>query len=64
MAVQTDRALWQQRIDVEQVKREGLDVDLDRLEREGYDSLTAEEFYRLKTWGVCSQRTPGRHMIR
>jgi len=64
MTVQTERALWQQRIDVERVKREGLDVDLDRLEREGYDSLTAEEFYRLKTWGVCSQRTPGLHMIR
>src|ERR1700758_3780323 len=64
MAVQTDRALWQQKIDVEQVKREGLDVDLDRLEREGYESLNAEEFYRLKTWGVCSQRTPGLHMIR
>ncbi|HEX3605018.1 MAG TPA: nitrite/sulfite reductase [Candidatus Dormibacteraeota bacterium] len=64
MAVRTDPALWQQRIDVERVKREGLEVDLDRLEREGYESLTAEEFYRLKTWGVCSQRTPGLHMIR
>jgi sulfite reductase beta subunit-like hemoprotein len=64
MAVQTERALWQQRIDVERVKREGLDVDLDRLEREGYTSLTAEDFYRLKTWGVCSQRTPGLHMVR
>ncbi|MEA2616188.1 MAG: ferredoxin-nitrite reductase [Chloroflexota bacterium] len=64
MAVQTERALWQQKIDVDRVKREGLDVDLDRLEREGYASLTAEEFYRLKTWGVCSQRTPGLHMVR
>ncbi|MDB5063636.1 MAG: hypothetical protein JWM18_70 [Chloroflexi bacterium] len=64
MAVQTERALWQQKIDVERVKREGLDVDLDRLERDGYASLTAEEFYRLKTWGVCSQRTPGLHMVR
>ena len=64
MEVRTDRALWLQRIDVERVKREGLDVDLERLEREGYDSLTPEEFYRLKTWGVCSQRTPGLHMIR
>ncbi|HEV7465415.1 MAG TPA: nitrite/sulfite reductase [Candidatus Dormibacteraeota bacterium] len=64
MAVQTERALWQQKIDVERVKREGLDVDLERLEREGYASLTAEEFYRLKTWGVCSQRTPGLHMVR
>ncbi|MGH2727896.1 MAG: hypothetical protein ACRDKS_13070, partial [Actinomycetota bacterium] len=56
--------LWKQKIDVEQVKAEGLDVDLERLEREGYEALTAEEFYRLKTWGVCSQRTPGLHMIR
>jgi len=64
MAVQAERALWQQKIDVERVKREGLDVDLGRLEHEGYESLTAEEFYRLKTWGVCSQRTPGLHMIR
>lgn len=58
------KPLWQRKIDVERVKREGLDVDLDRLEREGYESLTPEEFYRLKTWGVCSQRTPGLHMIR
>ncbi len=64
MAVETDRTLWQQKIDVERVKREGLDVDLDRLERDGYESLTPEEFYRLKTWGVCSQRTPGMHMVR
>jgi sulfite reductase beta subunit-like hemoprotein len=56
--------LWRQKFDVERVKREGLDVDLERLERDGYDALTPEEFYRLKTWGVCSQRTPGLHMIR
>lgn len=64
MAVPVERPLWQQRTDIERVKREGLDVDLARLEREGYGSLTPEEFYRLKTWGVCSQRTPGMHMIR
>lgn len=56
--------LWRQKIDVERVKREGLEVDLERLEREGYGSLSPEEFYRLKTWGICSQRTPGLHMIR
>ncbi len=56
--------IWRQKIDVERVKREGLDVDLERLEREGYEALSPEEFYRLKTWGVCSQRTPGLHMIR
>ena len=58
------RPLWLEKIDVEAVKRGGLDVDLERLEREGYESLTPEEFYRLKTWGVCSQRTAGLHMIR
>lgn len=60
----TDKPLWKRKIDVEQVKSEGLDVDLNRLETEGYESLSAEDFYRLKTWGVCSQRTPGLHMIR
>lgn len=64
MKVQADRPLWKQKINVEQVKKEGLDVDFARVEREGYDSLSAEDFYRLKTWGVCSQRTPGLHMIR
>src|SRR5437879_4598986 len=58
------RPLWVEKVDIEAIKRAGLDVDLERLEREGYDSLTAEEFYRLKTWGVCSQRTPGLHMVR
>lgn len=64
MAVDEQPPIWRQKIDVERVKREGLDADLVRLEREGYESLTPEEFYRLKTWGVCSQRTPGLHMIR
>ncbi|MFA5891423.1 MAG: hypothetical protein WDA27_10840 [Actinomycetota bacterium] len=60
----TTQPLWRQKTDLERVKREGLDADLERLEREGYESLTAEEFYRLKLSGVCSQRTAGLHMIR
>lgn len=56
--------IWKRKCDVERVKSDGLEADLERLEREGFDSLTPEEFYRLKTWGVCSQRTPGLHMIR
>lgn len=63
----TERApvpVWRQKFDIEAVKQQGLDPDLDRLERDGYESLTPEEFYRLKMLGVCSQRTPGLHMIR
>lgn len=56
--------VWRRKFDVERVKAEGLEPDLRRLERDGYESLTPEEYYRLKTWGVCSQRTPGLHMIR
>jgi len=56
--------VWRQKFDVERVKAEGVEPDLARLEREGFASLTPEEYYRLKTVGVCSQRTPGLHMIR
>jgi sulfite reductase beta subunit-like hemoprotein len=57
--------LWQQRPNVEALKAAGdLNVDFDRLVREGYESLSGEDFYRLKTWGVCSQNTEGVHMMR
>ncbi len=57
--------LWQQRPNVEQLKAEGdLDVDFDRIVRNGYESLTGEDYYRLKTWGVCGQNTEGVHMMR
>ncbi len=59
------RALWQQKPDVEALKAAGdLDVDFDRIVREGYESLTGEDYYRLKTWGVCSQNQQGVHMMR
>ncbi len=45
-------------------KRAGLQVDLDRLEREGDGWLTPEERYALKTYGVCAQVQPGVFMIR
>ncbi|HYZ93991.1 MAG TPA: nitrite/sulfite reductase [Actinomycetota bacterium] len=59
------RALWQQKPDVEGLKSSGdLDVDFDRIVREGYEALTGEDYYRLKTWGVCSQNQAGVHMMR
>ncbi|MGH2768299.1 MAG: hypothetical protein ACRDIF_05000, partial [Actinomycetota bacterium] len=64
MTAEVKPPIWKQKINVEEVKREGLEVDLTRIQLEGYESLTPEDFYRLKTWGICSQRTPGYHMIR
>jgi sulfite reductase beta subunit-like hemoprotein len=59
------RMLWQHRPNVEALKASGdLDVDLDRIVREGYESLTGEDYYRLKMWGVCGQNTEGVHMMR
>ncbi len=59
------RALWQQKPDIEALKATGdLEVDFDRIVREGYESLTGEDYYRLKTWGVCSQNQQGVHMMR
>jgi ferredoxin-nitrite reductase/sulfite reductase (ferredoxin) len=51
-------------VDVAAVKRAGLPVDLDRLEREGDSWLTPEDRYALKTRGVCAQAQAGAFMIR
>jgi sulfite reductase beta subunit-like hemoprotein len=59
------RMLWQQRPDVEALKAAGdLTPDFDRIVREGYESLTGDDYYRLKMWGVCGQNTEGVHMMR
>ena len=59
------RMLWQQRPNVEHLKATGdLTPDLDRIVREGYESLTGEDYYRLKMVGVCGQNTEGVHMMR
>jgi sulfite reductase beta subunit-like hemoprotein len=63
--VKKTRALWQNKPDIEGLKAAAdLDVDFDRIVRDGYESLTPEDYYRLKTWGVCSQNTEGVHMMR
>lgn len=59
------RMLWQQRPNVEVLKATGdLTPDFDRIVRDGYESLTGDDYYRLKTWGVCGQNTEGVHMMR
>ena len=50
--------------DFERVKAEGLDIDLAAVAARGHEALTPDDKYRLKTWGVCGQVTPGLQMLR
>ncbi len=57
--------LWQERPQVERLKADhDLHVDFDRIVRNGYEALSGDDYYRLKTWGVCGQNTEGVHMMR
>jgi len=51
-------------VDIPGAKRSGLNVDLERLAREGDGWLTPEDRYALKTHGVCAQVQPGVFMVR
>ncbi|WDT70136.1 MAG: hypothetical protein MPW17_15395 [Candidatus Manganitrophus sp.] len=39
-------------------------IDFDRLREEGTRALAPEDYYRLKTYGICSQKHPGYFMLR
>ena len=51
-------------LDLEKIKQEGLGIDFDRLREEGTRALAPEDHYRLKTYGICSQKHPGYFMFR
>lgn len=51
-------------LDVERIKQEGLGLDFDRIRENGVLALTEDDYYRLKTYGVCSQKHPGYFMLR
>lgn len=51
-------------LDLEKVKQEGLGIDFNRLREEGTRALSPEDYYRLKTYGICSQKHPGYFMLR
>ncbi len=51
-------------LDLEKIKQEGLGIDFDRLREEGTRALSPEDYYRLKTYGICSQKHPGYFMLR
>jgi NAD(P)H-nitrite reductase large subunit len=49
---------------IEDVKAAGVAIDIDRLALSGFESISDDDKYRLKTQGVCSQRDVGAFMIR
>ncbi len=51
-------------LDLEKIKQEGLGIDFERVRQEGTRALSSEDYYRLKTYGVCSQKHPGYFMLR
>ena len=52
------------RPDIPRAKRDGLDLDLDAVCAAGAAALTPDDHYRLKTYGICSQRQDDLFMIR
>ncbi|MGH7273802.1 MAG: FAD-dependent oxidoreductase, partial [Nitrospiria bacterium] len=51
-------------LDVERIKQEGLGLDFEKIREKGVMGLTEDDYYRLKTYGVCSQKHPGYFMLR
>lgn len=51
-------------LDLEKIKQEGLGVDFARITEMGTRALAPEDYYRLKTYGFCSQKHPGYFMLR
>jgi sulfite reductase beta subunit-like hemoprotein len=49
---------------IEDIKAAGVAIDIDRLAELGWDSISDEDRYRLKTQGVCTQRQVGVFMLR
>jgi NAD(P)H-nitrite reductase large subunit len=49
---------------IEDVKNEGIAVDIDALAATGFESISEADRYRLKTQGICSQRQVGVFMLR
>ncbi len=52
------------KLEVDRIKREGLGLDWGRIQERGAPALSADDYYRLKTYGVCSQKHPGYFMVR
>jgi sulfite reductase beta subunit-like hemoprotein/bacterioferritin-associated ferredoxin len=57
-------AAYPRSLEVERIKQEGLGLDFEKIRRRGVMALTEDDYYRLKTYGVCSQKHPGYFMLR
>ncbi len=51
-------------LDLEKVKQAGLGIDFQKLREAGTRALEMEDYYRLKTYGFCSQKHSGYFMLR
>ena len=51
-------------LEIERIKKEGLGLDFKEIFEKGVQALTEDDFYRLKTYGICSQKHPGFFMLR
>jgi sulfite reductase beta subunit-like hemoprotein len=49
---------------IEDVKAAGIAVDINLLAQNGFEAISEEDRYRLKTQGVCAQRQVGVFMLR
>ena len=49
---------------VEKIKQEGLSLDWEKIRQQGAFALSEDDYYRLKTYGVCSQKHAGFFMMR
>jgi len=47
-------------VDFEAIKRAGINVDLDAVVRLGFDAIDPAMLYRLKTYGICTQKAESR----
>jgi len=51
-------------LDIEKIKQDGLGLDFSRIREEGARAIKTEDLYRLKTYGICTQKHAGYSMLR
>lgn len=51
-------------LEVERIKQDGLGLDFGLIRKHGIMALSQDDYYRLKTYGVCSQKHSGYFMVR